>query len=688
MQKPTSQIRVGIDVGGTFTDFFLIQPDSRRQEIYKVPTTPDPAEGVMRGLQEFLDKLGLPTADVSFIAHGTTIATNAFLERRGAKTCLVTTEGFRDLLEIGRQVRGRLYDLHYTKPPSLVPRGWRLEASERIGPDGEVIKPLEKSEITRVLKQISEEGYEAVAVCLLFSFKNPSHERLLAEALREHDESLFYSVSHEVSPEFREYERLSTTVLNAYVGPKVATYLGHLEKRCAEAKLPTLPYIVQSNGGLISMESAARFPVRTALSGPAAGVTGARFVADQAGFRSIVTLDMGGTSTDMAIFAEDQNDLATVRDLEGYPVQIPMLDIHTIGAGGGSIAAVDDAGLLTVGPHSAGSVPGPACYGKGGDQATLTDAHVQIGTLNVDRPLGGQITLSAERTQDVIDKLAQRLGMSAVETAEGILRVAISHLVGAMRVKFAARGLDPRQFTLVTFGGAGPLHASLVARELNIPRVLVPATPGVLSALGMVAADLRREFSITRVERATPSAMPAIRDEFQRLVDEARAWISDEGLSPDDPDSVTFEMLADMRYLGQNHEIMVSAPESALDDETWRAIILRNFHERHEQVFGYSVPDEEVQFVTLRVIARGRIRDSRFEQPALPSRSGDPYIGSRDVYLHGRYESFGIYERSNLRPGDELTGPAVVEQVDSTVLILPSQRVTVDSHLNLVVEEC
>ncbi len=503
--------RVGVDSGGTFTDICLLDETSGRIAVWKVSSTPaDPAQAVARGVEEALARAAAPAGAVSYFGHGTTVATNALIQRRGAPTGLITSDGFRDLLEIGRQKRPDLYDLQADKPPVLVARALRREVPERLRHDGHIETALDETAVRGAARVLREAGARAVAICFLYSFLDPAHETAARRIVAEEFPEAFICASHEVAPEFREYERLSTTVVNAALGPVMAFYIRSVAERLTALGIAATPYLTQSNGGVIGFAEAARLPVRTVLSGPSTGVIGAQAMARLAGAPDIITFDMGGTSTDVALIRGNEAQLAREAVVHGYPIKAPMLDIHTVGAGGGSIAFVDSGGLLKVGPNSAGADPGPACYGRGNDEPTVTDANIVLQTLNPTHLLGGRMTVRRELACTAIERLAAQLGLDAMAAAEGILAVVTANMARAIRIISVARGHDPRDYTLVAFGGAGPLHAARLAAELAIRRVLVPRHPGILCAMGLLLADVRADFAATRLLALSPAVIGAI----------------------------------------------------------------------------------------------------------------------------------------------------------------------------------
>jgi N-methylhydantoinase A len=652
---------LGVDVGGTFTDFYYWHEG--RLEVHKRPSTPaDPAESVIAGIEE----MGWRPEEV---VHGSTVATNAVLERRGARTAFITTRGFRDLLTIGRQTRPRLYELEPRRPPPIVPPELCFEVDERIGSSGEVVRPLAKKSLARVVKAVEASGAEAVAICLLFSFLNPDHERSVAAALRA--AGVDVSVSHEVLPEMREYERASTTALNAFVAPVVRRYLRALEAGLERVGSPLLR-VIQSSGGTATAAQAASLPSTTLVSGPAGGVAGAFSLAGSAGIDRVITLDMGGTSTDVSL-CPGRIPFTTEWSVSDLPVRLPSVDVHTVGAGGGSVAWLDEGGALRVGPRSAGAEPGPACFGKGGPP-TVTDAHVVLGRLGAASFLGGRFQVSPEASRTALGGLTG----NASSTARGVVAVANAHMQRALRVVSVERGFDPREFTLVAFGGAGPLHACDLAAGLSIRRVLVPRYPGVLSAFGMAFADATRDVSTAAVtavpleDEALASLDAGLRQEFEELKGRLR-----QQLGP----HFELEPSLDMRYGGQGYELTVDYPAGGL-----RAA-LAAFHLEHQQRFGHADAARPVEVVVLR--ARGRVRRPTPALEPLPQAGPDPsaaLIGHRSVAFD-RERDTPIFEREKLLAGNRILGPALVAQMDSTALVSPGWTARVDESGNLLMEE-
>jgi N-methylhydantoinase A len=642
----------GVDVGGTFTDVVIVT-DGTPPRAVKVPTTPDDqSEGVATGLDD-ADASGA----TSTLAHGTTTATNAVLERNVARTVFVTTRGFADVLLIGRQNRPALYDLAATRPEPLVPRDLVVTVDERTGPDGEAIVALTDDEIDRTVARVAELQPEAVAVCLLFSWAAADHEARLCAALTDRLDVPVTRSSH-LLPEMREYERASTCVLNAAVAPTMARYLDRLDGRIESATIT----IMTSGGGTAGLGYAAEAPVQTLLSGPAAGVVAAGAVARNSGFPDAIAFDMGGTSTDVCLIRDGEPTVSNQGEIDGLPFRTPSVDIVTVGAGGGSIAWMDAGGALQVGPRSAGARPGPACYGHGGTEPTVTDAHCALGHLDTGRELGGGLTLDVDAARTAI------VGLPATaEGAHGILTVVRATMARALRRVSTERGVDPRGLALVAYGGAGPLHASALARELGCAAVIVPPAPGVLSALGLLLAPLRHEASRT-VMAPADADLEAVWSELESA---ARDELASQGVT--DPDTVT--RVADCRYRGQSHELRI-----ALGEET---PIAEQLHDAHEEAYGYAMRDEPVEVVTLRVVATGR---PALKSPPSVWDQGDPLPdGEREIGVQGQTVSARIVHRASLSTGDTVEGPALIEQSDTTTLLLPDDRATVDDAANLVV---
>ncbi|UCH75085.1 MAG: hydantoinase/oxoprolinase family protein [Rhodospirillales bacterium] len=680
---------IGVDVGGTFTDFYALDEASGAVRVEKRPSTPDdPGRAILDGLAALAARHAIPPAEVRRFSHGTTVATNALIQRRGGRVALVTTKGFRDLLEIGRQTRPHMYDLYRDHPPPLVPRRFRLELDERIDAAGKVLRAPDDAAIADIVAQVRETGARACAICFLFAFLNPAHERRLADALRAADPGLLLSLSSEVQPEFREYERFSTTVLNAYLQAVMHDYVEKLEAGLAEAVPNATLGINQSSGGLMSLATARDFPVRTALSGPAAGVVGALHVAKSARRPNVITLDMGGTSADVALVRDGHADIAFDRSVAGFPIRLAMVDINTVGAGGGSIAWFDRDGLMKVGPLSAGADPGPACYGRGGAEPTVSDANLILGRLSPRGLLDGQMALDAQLARTAFAPAAERLGFSVERTAHGMLGIVVANMVRAIRTISVERGHDPRRFALMPFGGAGPLHARDVAAALGISEILVPPAPGIVCAQGLVVSDLKEDFVVSQRTPVADPQVPDIQDMVAALRDQAAAWFDAEDIPDDDR---IYELSLDMRYVGQNFELavpFVQAPRLAPGDVPDAGAMRRMFFAAHDRAYGYHNPDDPVEVVNVRLTARGRL----YREPAAPADDSAPPapepFETRPVYFSD-FETpleTPVYDRARLSAGQLVSGPAIVEQLDATTPVWPGDRATVDAAGNIVIE--
>jgi N-methylhydantoinase A len=677
-------MRLAIDTGGTFTDCVFVR--NGRLEILKLPSTPrNPADAIASALAKILaGKHATRTSGLDLVC-GTTVGTNALLERRGGRVALVTTAGFEDVLEIGRQARPRLYDLFVKKAEPLVPQSRRFGLAERMDFAGRVLRSPDGREIARVVRAVARSRAQSVAVCLLFSFVNPKHEKAVAHALS--SAGFHVSVSHKILPEYREFERTSTTVVNAYLMPVMSRYLGEIERHAIAWSANGRPRgrrssracvrIMQSNGGVLSAQAAAREPVRTILSGPAGGVLGARYVANLAGFERIITFDMGGTSTDVSLMdAREEDSLRTTSEtvVSDVPVAVPMLDILTVGAGGGSLARFDRAGALRVGPESAAADPGPICYGRG-EKPTVTDANLVLGRIPRTGLLGGAFELDVSRTRRFVERA--RGPMRSVEQfAQGILDVANSVMGKAIRVISVERGHDPRDYSLVAFGGAGGLHACELASALEIPRVLVPCFPGALSALGILRADVTKDLSHTvRLEVRNASKLRArLRREFSSLVRDGHVQMRAEGFAPG---SVLINRALDMRYAGQSYELTVP----------FAGNYVSAFHRAHEQRYGYSNRGRICEVVNVRARFAGSA--PKPDLPKLKVGRKSPALAAVDrtgVLFFGRSYSTTVYDRSKLQAGNRVPGPAIVTEYSATTAIPPDWAGHVDSYGNLILE--
>ena len=659
---------VGIDVGGTFTDIAILRDGVL--SVHKLPSTPaDPSQGVRQGIAEI-------DAGPAQYVHGSTVATNSLLEGKGGRTALVTTLGFEDVLEIGRQSRSDLYDLNLDRAPALAPWELRFGLPERVDYKGEILEDLQDDAIETLLNLLRDAQVDGVAVSFLFSFLNPLHEEKLLSALRQMPEAPFISVSSQVIPEFREYERTSTVVVNSYVGPVMARYLGELEQSLGSGLR-----IMQSSGGSITARLASEQPVRTILSGPAGGVVGAFYTGSQAGYPDIITLDMGGTSTDVSLCPGRIKE-TTSATLGGYPISVPMIEIHTVGAGGGSIAHVDAGGALVVGPESAGADPGPACYGRG-DRITVTDANLVLGRLMPAQFLGGRLTLDRERSKSLISDLGREIGATAEDAALGIIRVVNANMERAIRTISLERGYDPRLFTLAPFGGAGPMHSCELAQELGIPRVLIPTHPGILSALGVAIADIVKDYSRTVMLRGEDINQVRLEEEFHGMEGQARAELRYEGLPADEMASRRY---LDARYVGQSFELTIDFPSLSRRSDLRRAIA-SSFYQAHLQRFGYADRNEAVEIVNLRLKMELAVDkpQATVQQPGQSDASA-AQMGETEVVFRQGAVPATLYNRDLLLPGNRIDGPALLVQLDTTIVVPPGWGGVVDLYGNLVLE--
>jgi len=651
-------VRIAVDIGGTFTDLQVLDARSGHLHAWKTPTTPeDPSIGLLRGVAEAAERFGFALSDVGLLLHGTTIATNAVLERKLARGVLLTTAGFEDVLEIHRHVRRELYRLDPDPFPCLIERDCRLGVPERLRADGSVETPLDEAALPALLARIDALGAETVAICLLHAYANPSHERRLQALLAAARPQLPVSISADISPEIREFERSSTTVLNALLVPVVRAYLRRLEQRLGEGGFRPLVFLVQSNGGVCSLQKAAEQPARLLLSGPSGGALAAGRIAQLLGQPNLVAVDMGGTSFDVSVVQEGRVSVVTQGEVDRLPVRLPMVEMRTIGAGGGSIASVDAGGRLTVGPRSAGSRPGPVAYGRGGTEPTVTDANLVLGRLDPDYFLGGLMQLDMPATEAAMAaSVATPLGLSIQAAAQGILTVTNANLGAAVRLSLFEKGLDPREFALLSFGGAGGLHATDVAAEMGIREVIFPVEPGTLSAYGILYSDLVQDLARSRVIPAQEAHLADILAMAETLRAEADAALAHDGVAAG---AREVAIAADMRYHGQAFELLVPWPE--LPD---LGALRRRFHAMHKQRFSYADEAEAVEIVTLRAIATGRLPKPATQQATPADRPARK--GSRRVFDAGAWQDVPVWDRAALTEADRIDGPAIVEEAFAT----------------------
>jgi N-methylhydantoinase A len=682
---------IGIDVGGTFTDMVIVD-EQNEMTVMKIPSTPEnPLEGIKTGLREIADALGCDIGELikrtDRLVHGTTVATNTMLQYNGAKTALLTTYGFRDALEMRRCHRKGQWDFFTPQPPMIVPRSLRRGVKERTLYDGTIDEALQEDQLREELEELVEKyDVEAVAICFLFSFKNTKNERGAAEFIRKNYPHIFVSASSEVSPQIREYERTCTTVVNAYVGPGLSTYLskmgGYLESQGMNKEFQ----VIQSNGGVTTASAAGQHGVRALLSGPAGGAIGGASLAEKIGEPNLIIADMGGTSFDLTLVQDRKISLVSEEEVAGYKISLPMIDIHTIGAGGGSIGYMDAGGMLKVGPRSAGAKPGPACYSRGGTEPTVTDANLVLGYLNADYFLGGQMRLDYDLAVKAIDeKLAQPLGISTAEAAQAIYEIVNANMVDAIHVVTVQQGYDPREFALVAAGGASPLHTSVLAKALGIPRVIIPQASSVFCALGGLEADMKYDYVRTYLVKSSELEMSALMAAFEELLQEGNARLDKDGIAREQR---SFEYSLDMRYVGQHWDIQVPA-SMGNGHPPKLAEIIQDFHRRHEMVNGYKLEEREVEIASLRLMAIGKSPRLELKRIECETRDASAAIKGRRKAYFGTGCGFieaPVYDGGKLRAGDEFNGPAIVEKPNTTIIIYPDQQTRIDGYENTIID--
>ncbi len=684
---------IGVDVGGTFTDAVCADTRTDRLAIHKVPTSPgDPSLGVMRAITELCRHHALPLDSIALIYHGTTIATNALLEYKGATAGLMTTQGYRDILHIGRHQRPHHYSIQQEIPwqdRPLVRRRYRKGVPERlIPPQGEVLVPLDEAAVRQAAREFKAARVESIAVCFLFSYLNPSHEERAREIILEEYPEVFVTTSASLSPQFREFERFTTTAINAFIGPTVHRYVSQLEQRLRSAGMGAELRIIRSNGGLATPRVVAQKPALTLLSGPAAGVLGGAWTGERAQRTRLITFDVGGTSADIGVVTDGQFSEATARDtwIAGYPVLVPMIDIHTIGAGGGSIAHIDPGGGFRVGPHSAGSQPGPAAYGRGGTQPTVTDANILLGRLDTDNFLGGAMALDAEAARQAIQALADPLGLSELEAAEGIVTILNSNMANAIRSRTIQKGIDPRAYALVAFGGAGPLHGAEVARLLGIPECIIPPYPGITSAVGLLTTDVKYDATRTAFQVSTAFDLSRLNTAFTQMQNELHQQFSDDGIAQT---AVTFTRFADVRYVGQGYELRVAVPEGPLDAVALDRLTDR-FHRQHELEYGHFFGDSPIEIVTIRLVGVGQAQRIHAASSAGSGSLQAALVKIQPSVFRVQNElrslETAFYRRERLPVDEVVAGPAVILQTDSTTVVPPDCTFRLDPHANLLIQ--
>jgi N-methylhydantoinase A len=678
--------RLTVDTGGTFSDFVYVNDETREVSIAKIPSTPDdPSRAILAGVEELI-ATGVKPEEIGFFCHGTTVGTNALLEGKGVRTGLLVTKGFRGIYEVGEQSRPHgpaIFDIMYDKPAMLAPPSRTGEVVERVSFEGEVLLPLDEDALRQTLRELREEEVQSIAICFLFSFLAPQHEQRAREIVEEEIPGCGVSISSEIVPQIREYYRLSTTVINAYLQPILARYIANLDQRLKSAGVTTRQkYIMQSNGGMATFEATAKKAVATVLSGPAGGITASVYACRTTGFQNLITFDMGGTSCDVALIKDGQPSIANRGKVEGRDVALPMIEINTVSAGGGTLAHVDRFGELIVGPQSAGAQPGPACYGRGGTQPTITDCNLVLGYLSPDNFLGGKMRLDAQASHDAINNaVAKPLDMQAQDAAEGVVRIINVKMQEAIKAISTMRGHDLRDFMLLAFGGAGPLHAGPIAAELGMAGVIVPLYPGVYSAMGLVMSDVKHDYvrsRLTALSRADESDVNAVLEE---LAAQARRELADEGFTDE---KAEIEYALDIRYAGQGYEITL--PCNAPLAPGGLAQLRSAFDEEHRKMFGHTAPQEPVEIISYRVRGIGRVPP--VELPKFAP-TGAPLAGAvremRVARFNGANIECPVYQREKLDVGATFSGPAIVDQLDCTSVIPPGQHVRVDEYRNMII---
>ena len=683
---------VGVDVGGTFTDVIFADTESGRTEIHKVPTTPDdPSDGVSTAIRGLCERHNIAPTEINHLLHGTTIATNAILQHDGAKTGMITTRNYRDILHIGRHQRPEHYSIMQEVPWQdrvLVRRQHRLTASERIAPPtGQVLTELDEDEVRTAIQALKNADVESIAVCFLFSYLNPVHENRARELIEEEYPECFVTTSSSVSPQFREFERFTTATMNAFIGPKVRDYVNHLATRIGDDGIRADLHVMSSNGGVATAKMVSDRPVMTLLSGPAAGVLGGAWTGELSNRTKLITFDMGGTSADIGIVSDGIFAQASARDtwIAGYPLLVSMIDIHTIGAGGGSIAYADPGGGFRVGPRSAGAIPGPAAYGRGGKQPTVTDANVVLGRLDKDYFLGGEMSLDDTAAQQAITGLATELGLGVPDTADGILTLVTANMANAIRSRTVQKGIDPREFALIAFGGAGPLHAVDVARELGMSEVIIPPYPGITSAVGLLTTDLKYDTIRTEFQVSDEVDLQRLNSDLEEMERELTDQFLNDGLAES---AISFQRSGDLRYVGQGYELRITFSDVSLDDDSLQEIF-NQFHIQHRAEYGHDFPDSAIEIVNARVTGIGQM--PKISQPEdINSGTQESALmksGGCMFRVDNRLEVFEtmFYQRDKLPLEHSIAGPAIIIQQDSTTVVPPNNQFVSDTAGNMII---
>jgi len=678
--------RLTVDTGGTFSDFVYLDEEAREISIAKLPSTPDdPSRAILEGIAVLLDK-GVAPSDIAYFCHGTTVGTNALLERKGVRTGLLVTQGFRGIYEVAEQCRphgSAIFDIFYDRPPLLVPENLTGEVAERVSASGEILLALDEAALRKTIRELAPEGLQSIAVCLLFSFLRPEHERHARAIIEEEIPGCAVSLSSEIVPQIREYYRLSTTVINAYLEPILARYIANLEQRLLEAGVTTpQKYIMQSNGGMATFAASAKKAVATVLSGPAGGIAASLQTCSTTGLANLITFDMGGTSCDVALIKNGEPSVQNRGKVGHRDISLPMIDINTVSAGGGTLARIDRFGQLEVGPQSAGAAPGPACYGRGGTEPTITDCNLVLGYLGEDNFLGGRMKLNTRAARRAIERnIGEKLGLNLVDAAEGIVSIINVKMQEAIKAISTMRGHDLRDFHLLAFGGAGPLHAGAIAAELGMAGVVVPLHPGVYSAMGLLMSDVKHDYirsKIAGLERITADEMGKA---FAELESQAMRDLRDEDFSPD---RIALERALDMRYAGQGYEITIPC-EYPLGPDTISELRSR-FDETHKRLFGHIAPEEPVEIVSYRLTGIGRVPQVELPKYKHQGRSlSDARREIRRARFSGVTLDCPVYQRERLDVGMVFDGPAIVDQLDATTVIPPGHAARIDEFKNILI---
>jgi N-methylhydantoinase A len=684
---------IGVDVGGTFTDLVLSDTETRQTRIHKVASTPDdPSIAVISGVTEICRLAQIEVAEIGHVFHGTTVATNAALQYKGSVAGMITTEGFRDIIHIGRHQRPQHYSIQQEIPwqaRPLVLRRHRKTVTERlIPPSGEIQIALDEEQVRQVAQELKDEGVEAITICFLFSYLNPVHELQAKKIVQEQCPDIFVTTSHEVSPQYREFERFTTASMNAFIGPLVRDYVSNLEAKLIEQGIQGELHIMRSNGGVATAQAISESPVSTLMSGLAAGVLGGAWMGRLANRENVITFDIGGTSADIGVVTGGQFSEASARDtfVAGYPIMVPMIDLHTIGAGGGSIAHIDKAGAFKVGPQSAGAVPGPAAYDMGGDKATVTDANVVLGRLDKDNFLGGEMKLNADASNEVIQNLANSLNLSLLEAAEGVITLLNANMANAIRARTVQKGIDPREYALVASGGAGPLHGVEVARQLGIAEVIIPLYPGINSAMGLLTTDLKYDSIRTAFQLSTDIDFTRLQADFKDMEEGLFKQFSRDGI---ESGKAKYNRYADARYVGQGYELRIDLPAAELNENALKDS-LQQFHQLHESEYGHSFPQSPIELVNIRITGIGTVTKIALA-PKLPGGSLEDAQIKRDktvFRIDGKLEHFetSFYDREKLPVGLEISGPAILLQTDTTTVVPPDCTFTVQANGLLIIK--